>query len=237
MRGLDRRTTIMAVDASAAVTRNVLENGQDAAFQQTVAHRSGEPHDTIRIAAVRAVADYRIGAGNRQIEHRHTIDGDAEPHQIIGDQPGADPSRLTGEWVGECSDLGGRRVTAPMGRAQPRHSSAFLIDQNGRISPVDAVAKRLDEATDLIGRAAIAPEQNKARRIGLGEKTPLVTVQFFAGATEDNGSRSGSRQSTIAIGVSSATMRTSVSSCPRSRPPPIIGGGRVEHGLPGRSRQ
>ena len=86
----------MAVDAGAAMTRDVLEYRQHAALDQPLANRPGEARDPVGIAAIGAVADHRVGAGNRQIEHRQAVDGDAEPRKVIGDQPSAEPRRLLG---------------------------------------------------------------------------------------------------------------------------------------------
>ena len=83
----------MAVDASAAMARNVLKDRQDSAFEQPRAHSSGQARDPFPIAPIGPVADHRIRCGHRDIQDRQAIDGDAEPRQVVGDQPGAKASR------------------------------------------------------------------------------------------------------------------------------------------------
>ena len=149
--------------------------------------------DPVGIAAISAVADHQVGAGNRQIEHRHAVDGDAEPREIVGDQPSAEPRRLPGLQIGQCRNLRRGWIGAPMGRPQSRHPAAFLIDQHRRIGASDAVAQCVNQPAHLVGRAAIAAKQDEPRRIGRGEKAPLVGAQLFAGATENDRTRPASR--------------------------------------------
>ena len=131
----------MAVDPGAAVPGNVLEDRQHAACEQPLAQRQAETRDPLRLDAIGAVADHRIGPGNRQVEHRKAIDGDAELGEIVGDQPGAEPGRLLRGWVRQRSDAGGRRIKPPFGRPQPRNPSALLVDQNRRVGTPDAAAQ------------------------------------------------------------------------------------------------
>lgn len=57
-----------------------------------------------------------------------------------------------------------------MRRTQSRHPAAFLIDQNRRVVSADAAAQRGDQIAHLIGRTAVAAEQNEADRISGGEE-------------------------------------------------------------------
>ena len=80
-----------------------------------------------------------------------------------------------------------------MGRPQPRDPAAFLVDQHRAASARPTLSRNdVNQPADLVGRAAIAAEQDEARRIGRGEKAPLVGAQLFAGATENDRTRPAS---------------------------------------------
>ena len=76
-----------------------------------------------------------------------------------------------------------------MRRTQPRHPAAFLIDQNRRVVAADAAAQRADQIAHLIGRAAVAAEQNEADRIGGGEEIAFRGAKALAGAAQDDRAR------------------------------------------------
>ena len=57
-----------------------------------------------------------------------------------------------------------------MRRLQPRHPAALLVDQHRRVGAPDAAAQRADQRADLVGRLAIAREQDEAERIGGAEE-------------------------------------------------------------------
>ena len=60
-----------------------------------------------------------------------------------------------------------------MGRPQPRHAAAFLIDKNRCVVTTDGLSQRGDQLADLIGRSAVAPKQDEPDRISSREKIPL----------------------------------------------------------------
>ena len=86
----------MAVDPGAAVTGDMLDDGQHAALEQPLADRSAEPRDAPRLGAICSVADHRVGAGHRKIEHRQAIDVMPRWSEIVGDQPRAETGRRLG---------------------------------------------------------------------------------------------------------------------------------------------
>ena len=63
-----------------------------------------------------------------------------------------------------------------MRRSQTRHTAAFLVDHNRSIGAADTVAQRGDKVADLIGRDAVAAEEDEAERIGSSEKIALEGV-------------------------------------------------------------
>ena len=67
-----------------------------------------------------------------------------------------------------------------MRRTQPRHPAAFLVDQYRRVVAADASAQRADQIAHLVGRTAIAAEQNEADRIGGGEEIAFEGAETFA---------------------------------------------------------
>ena len=104
MLGLDDRTGVVAIDACAAVTGNVLQHRQDPAVEEAFANRAGKAGYALRIAAIRTIADHLIGAVHRDVENRKAVDGDADPCEIIGDQPRAEPCCFRREWIRQCRD-------------------------------------------------------------------------------------------------------------------------------------
>ena len=77
----------MAVDPSAAVTGDVLDDRQHSALEQPFADRSAKTGDAVGLASIGPVTDHRIGARDRKIEHRQAANGDVQLRKIVGDQP------------------------------------------------------------------------------------------------------------------------------------------------------
>ena len=76
-----------------------------------------------------------------------------------------------------------------MRRPQPSHSAALLVDQDRSVAAPDRAAQRGDQITDLVGRAAVAPEQDKTDRISSAEEAAFVLGQLLSGATENDRAR------------------------------------------------
>ena len=76
-----------------------------------------------------------------------------------------------------------------MRRPQPCDAAALLVDQDRRIGTADALAQRGDQLADLIGRAAVAPKQDEADRIGSGEEIAFEGAQALAGAAQNDRTR------------------------------------------------
>jgi hypothetical protein len=72
----------------------MLVHRQHAAGEQALDHRAAELADQRRIGRERAIADRRGRAGQRQIEHRHAVDRDAERLEVGGEQAGVQPGGL-----------------------------------------------------------------------------------------------------------------------------------------------
>ena len=112
---------------------------------------------------------------------------DAEMVEVVGDQSRAETGRRFGLGVRQRSEMGGRRVEAPMGRPEARNRPALLVDQDRRVSASDRIAQRQNQVPNLVRGAAIAPEKNETDRIGIAEKTLFFRAHRFAGATQDDG--------------------------------------------------
>jgi len=69
-----------------------------------------------------------------------------------------------------------------MRRPQPSHAAALLVDQHRCIVSPDAITQRGNQLAELVGRSAIAPEQNEANRIGGAEEVAFERVQALTGA-------------------------------------------------------
>ena len=76
-----------------------------------------------------------------------------------------------------------------MRRPEPSHLSAFLVNQDRRVAASDRLAERHNQVANLVGEAAIAPEQDETGRVGIAEKTLLVCSQRFAGTAKDYSKR------------------------------------------------
>jgi len=165
------------------------DRAEHLAVEQPGAHGAGEARDQFRIVPVGPVAYYRIRQGRRDIHDRQAINGNAEPRQVVGDQPSTEAGRRRRRRVGQRGQTRSRWVAAPVRRAQARHAAAFLVNQNRRIVTADAAAQRADQIAHLIGRAAVAAEQNEADRIGGGEEIAFRGGNTLAGAAQDNRER------------------------------------------------
>ena len=72
---------------------------------------------------------------------------------------------------------------------QPCHAAALLIDKNRCVVPTDALTQRGDQLANLVGRAAVASEQDEADRTGGGEEIAFEGVQALAGTTQNDRAR------------------------------------------------
>jgi len=179
----------MTVDAGAAVAGYVLDDRQDSALEQSSTYGAGEARDAFRVAPVGALADHRIRPGYREIQYRQAVHGDPELRQVVGDQASAEAGRRLGQRVRQRGEARSRWVAAPIRRTQPRHPAALLVDQNRCVVAVYTASKRADEIANLLGRAAIAPKQNKADRVGGGKETAFEDRKALARATQHNRER------------------------------------------------
>ena len=89
-----------------------------------------------------------------------------------------------------------------MRRPKPCHPAAFLVDQNRRIVTADAVAQRANQIANLIRRAAVAPEQDEADRIGSGKE-----VAFEGGQASRRSSPKRRRAATVQRAMMHPTLR------------------------------
>ena len=166
-----------------------LRTGSTPPSRKPVGDRPRDRRDIVRAVAIGAIADHRVGAGDRHIGERQAVDIDAQIRQIGGDQPrtkagGGEPgARVLGV---EPSVSRARRIGRPMRRLQPLHAPAFLVDQDRSIAP-DRVTQRRHERAHLIGIGDIALEENEAPRLGFGQKRALVRGELRAGDSSDKG--------------------------------------------------
>ena len=167
----------------------MLDDRQHAAVQKTGAGNPREARHQFRIVGKGAVADHVMGAIDRDIADRRAIDGDAGIVQHGCDQARVQPCRLGSRFriAGrEVADPPGRRKSRPFRRTHPRDAAAFLIDQDRSIRPPDRVPQVGDECPDLIGRLAVAAEQDEAEGIGLPEELAFFRGKGGTGAAVDD---------------------------------------------------
>ena len=92
-RRIDHWKPEMGIRCGPAMPWNVLEHRQNPALFQPFRHRSRDRRDFLRLGSVGAVANHRIGAGNRHVRQRQAIHRDAGFEQVGGDQPRAQARR------------------------------------------------------------------------------------------------------------------------------------------------
>ena len=134
---IDHRQPLMTVGGGAAVPRQVLEHGQDPAFQKPRRGRARDDRDLVRRLAIGAIPDHLVGAGDRHVGERQAVDVDPECHQIGRDQPRAEPGRRETRIriaVVDPAIGGARRIGRPKRRTETLHPAALLVDQNGRLA-------------------------------------------------------------------------------------------------------
>ena len=165
--GIDARQAEVAVEGGAAMAGNVLHHRQDPAGEQPVRHRASDRRDLVRIVAVGAVADDRVGLVPRHVEHRRTIDVDAGGAELVGDQPVAQAHRRDAPRpVREPPAFVERRQPlAPRRPAQAGDAAALLVDQHRgvaahRVAQVGGQPRELGRVRD------VAREQDEPPRVG-----------------------------------------------------------------------
>ena len=86
----------------------------------------------------------------------------------------------------EVADPAGRRKGRPFRRTHPGDPAAFLVDQDGSVRTPDRGPQVGDERPDLIGRLAVAAEQDEAEGIGLPEELAFFRGEGGTGAAVDD---------------------------------------------------
>ena len=155
---------------------------------------AAELGDERRIAREGAVADDVVAALDRYVEDRRAVDVDAEIAQLGGQQARIEAhraARLGDRGARQRAERGGRRRLAPMRWLEARDPAALLVDQDRRAGPADRAAQLADQRAHLVGRLAIALEQDEAIGIGVAEKARLLGRQARAGAAIDHRPGSG----------------------------------------------
>ena len=148
----------------------------------------GDGRHSPGVVAIGAVADHRVGAGDRHVGQRQAIDGDAEGDEVGGDQPA--PRRAAarpspGSMIVQRADTPRRRVDRPMRRAEALHPAALLIDQDRGIGlPTRSRIPPTSRAT-CAGDVDVALEQDEAPRPLRAEKRALFGGQCRAGYAGD----------------------------------------------------
>ncbi len=185
--GVHHRQVVMAVGEGAAVTGHVLDHRQDAAGQQTLGGGAAQLRHQGRLAGVGAVADDVVSAGHRHVQHRQAVDGDPDPAQVVGHQPGPETDQFAGRQrvVGRLEEGVGGRVFGPVRRAHALDPTALLVDQDRRVGIVDGLAQLVSQGAQLVGVVDVAAEDDEAPWAGVGEEDLLLRRQPKAGAAVD----------------------------------------------------
>src|ERR1700756_3780779 len=113
---------------------------------------AGDGGDLGRLGSIGPIADYYVGAGNRNVGERQAVHADAELTEIIGDQPGAQTRRLQPQRrieVVEAAEDGASRIDRPMRRREALPPAALLVDQDRRVGLADGVSQFLNQRNNL----------------------------------------------------------------------------------------
>ena len=140
---------------------------------------------------VGAVADHVVGAGDRDVEHRHAIDGDADGAQIMRHEPGAETGDLAvveRVVAGKPAIGAPRRIGRPVRRSHALDAPALLVDQDRGVA-ADGLAQRRGERRQLRRRLDVALEEDEAPRRRGTEEGVLLGREHRAGAAGDEGAR------------------------------------------------
>ena len=81
------------------------------------------------------VADDRVRAGHRQVEHRRARPRRSRRRAIQADQRAGEPAARSRHGVCRERRRAGGRMGAPVRRPQPGHAAAFLIHHQHRVAP------------------------------------------------------------------------------------------------------
>src|SRR5512135_522719 len=181
----------MTVGPRAAMAWHMLDHRQHPAGQCPFDHGAPQSDDYVWVRAEGAIANDVVRAGFRHVENRRAIDGDAERVKLSGDQARAGEGcrhRSQGIVRVKLAISPRRRHLAPIWCAQALHAATLLIDEHQRLIAFDRVPKVTDERSELVGRGAVAREEDQAARQRLSEESALVVTENGAGAAGDEGS-------------------------------------------------
>ena len=173
--GFDHRQHAVAVGGGPAVPGNMLEHRQHAASHQPVRDRARDRRDLVGGIAISTVANHWVGARDRHIGDRQTIDIDADAARSAaisraprsrGREPGC------GVPIVDAAVGGARRIGRPMRRAQALHAAALLIDQHRCIAS-HGLAKMTHQAAHLRRSLDVALEEDQPPGRALAQECPL----------------------------------------------------------------
>jgi hypothetical protein len=174
----------------------MLDDRRDSGVTQTEGDCLGQSADQSRIGGKSAVADDGVSLRQQQIGDRGAGHVDAEIGQHSSDYPPKRTRRGKPRLqiaFRQQPDRALRRQDRPVWWAKPGHTTALLIDQDGRVSPYRATQFD-NQRTGLRGIGYIALEQDEAVRIGIGEESPLAGSQRRSGAAENDRARMPARK-------------------------------------------
>ena len=172
--GLHDRQFQMAVRRRAAMTRNVLDDRQNAAVHQPRGRSPrdvGDPHHVIAVAAVREDL-MRVGA--HEVQHRGAVPVDPDGAQFVRDDPVAQIHRLGGLALGQLHLLQRWQPVAPVGRSHPGDAASFLIDEDRGVA-AHGLAQFGGQPRDLLRVFDIAREQDETPRVRIAKEVAFPT--------------------------------------------------------------
>ena len=227
--GVDHGQRQMTVEQCPPVPRNMLDHAEHPGRRQPVEDRSSKRRNLHWLRPQSAVADDVGRARLANVEHRQAIDIDPDLVEHQPERPRIDQRRLDRRrWrqLVQAIELLAAREAMPFGRSHPRHTPAFLIDQDRHpVMPLER-AQRIGQPLQLLAGLDIAPEQDVAGGLGIGEKPPLRRVQFqpFNAVNRRLHYRTTKQFSPPAVTAAHAVLACSVEAAPaRSRTPPLYG--------------
>jgi hypothetical protein len=171
----------VTVDERSPVTRDMLDDADDAGRRHAVEHRAAERGDLHRLRPERAISNDVARAFLPDVEKRKRIHVDPGRAEHERDRPSVRASSLDrrrGRGPIQIGEPLGRGKDGPFGRLHTCDPSAFLIDQDRNVGPAGKVAKRVRKPQQLFAAPAIPLEQDEAGRIGVAKEGALVCCEL-----------------------------------------------------------
>ena len=186
--------------AGAALPRHMFDDANHAAFCKAIQYRAAKCGNAHRFAAQRAVTDRRMRFGHADIQHRQTIDVNANFVQRQRDGFGIAARSLNrghGCQVVQRIKRPASRKVGPDGRTHTRDAAAFLINQDRHIIAAMQGPQAVRQRAHLSAVLNIAFKQDVARRFDIAKQAFFIISQGQARKAKYHGLHSAQARAAV----------------------------------------